>query len=245
LAGSYSFFTLYLQTSYLASATVFFLFSYLFIRTVLPLVYILKKMLIDFAYGLNYAFKFLKKGGEKMNTVIGIFTDKQQAEGAINNLELKGYDPKDISVIVKDTVPAGYSGSKGGSIAEGAASGAAAGGVLGGLAGLLIGLGAITIPGVGALLVAGPIAGALGLSGAAAALISGATTGLVAGGLLGGLVSLGIPDEEARVYEQRIREGAVLLAVPVNRPAELSDVQNIFSNYSADQIRVVGQIRRN
>lgn len=178
-----------------------------------------------------------------MNTVIGIFSDKQQAEAAINSLELKGYNPKDLSVIVKDSTPLGETGSKGGSIAQGAVSGATAGGVLGGLAGLLIGLGAISIPGVGALLIAGPIAAALGLTGAAAALVSGATTGILAGGLLGGLVSLGIPDEEARVYEQRIREGAVLLAVPASGPAELSDVRNIFNNYSADQIRVVGQIR--
>jgi hypothetical protein len=168
---------------------------------------------------------------------------KMQAEAAINSLELKGYDPKDLSVIVKDSAPLGETGSKGGSIAQGAVSGATAGGVLGGLAGLLIGLGAISIPGVGALLIAGPIAAALGLTGAAAALVSGATTGTLVGGLLGGLVSLGIPDEEARVYEQRIREGAVLLAVPASGSAELSDVRNIFNNYSADQIRVVGQIR--
>lgn len=200
-------------------------------------------MLFNLAIGLSYANKFSMEGGEKMNTVIGIFSDKMQAEAAINSLELKGYDPKDLSVIVKDQAPLSETGSKGGSIAQGAVSGATAGGVLGGLAGLLIGLGAISIPGVGALLIAGPIAGALGLTGAAAALVSGATTGTLVGGLLGGLVSLGIPDEEARVYEQRIREGAVLLAVPASGSAELSDVRNIFNNYSADQIRVVGQIR--
>lgn len=201
-------------------------------------------MLVDLAFGLNYEYKVFRKGGDEMNTVIGIFSDKQQAEEAINNLEIKGYNPKDLSLIVRDNIRSEEAGSKGGSITEGALSGAAAGGVLGGLAGLMIGLGTVSIPGVGALLVGGPIAAVLGLTGAAATVVSGATTGILAGGLLGGLVSLGIPNEDAKIYEQRIREGAVLLAVPVEKLIELNEVQNVFHDFHADQVRVIGEIKK-
>lgn len=175
-----------------------------------------------------------------MQTLIGIFQDRFDAEAAVDELENLGLKPKDISVVVKETVTKHQvAGSKGGSIAGGAVSGAATGGVLGSLAGLLIGIGAVTIPGVGALLVGGPIAVALGLTGAAATTLSGAATGALAGGLVGGLIGMGIPEEEARQYEQRVQEGAVLLAVPTGPLSDVSRVKKIFQEYNADQVRAV------
>lgn len=188
-----------------------------------------------------------------MKTVIGIFQDKFDAESAIDELEEMGFNPKDVSVVVKDGIPvagnlenkqADAYGTKGGSVAEGAVSGAATGGVLGGLAGLLIGIGALAIPGVGAFLVGGPIAIALGLTGAAATTISGATTGALAGGLLGGLIGLGVPESEARIYEQRVREGAVLLAVPTNSQTGESEVRKVFQDYNADQVRTIFELNK-
>lgn len=178
-----------------------------------------------------------------MQTIIGIFQDRFDAETAVDELEEMGFNPKDVSVVVKDgAVVTQNSGSKGGSVAEGAVSGAATGGVLGGLAGLLIGIGALVIPGVGAFLVGGPIAVALGLTGAAATTISGATTGALAGGLVGGLIGLGIPEDEARVYEQRVREGAVLLAVPTHTDTGEKEVRKVFEDYNADQIRTIKEL---
>lgn len=181
-----------------------------------------------------------------MQTVIGIFRDRFEAESAIDELEDMGYNPKDVSVVVKEGVrssdmalPQSSIGSKGGKAAEGAVSGAATGGVLGGLAGLLIGIGALAIPGVGAFLVGGPIAIVLGLTGAAATTISGATTGALAGGLVGGLIGLGIPEDEARVYESRVREGAVLLAVPSSTLDGEREVRKVFGRYHADQVRTI------
>lgn len=201
-------------------------------------------MMVDLAYGLNFQYPLLRGGGESMQTVIGIFQDRFDVEAAIDELEDLGFSPKDVSVVVKEGVTVtDDSGSKGGSVAEGAVSGAATGGVLGGLAGLLIGIGALAIPGVGAFLVGGPIAAALGLTGAAATTISGATTGALAGGLVGGLIGLGIPEDVARVYEQRVREGAVLLAVPTNTPAGESEVRRVFEDYNADQIRTIRELR--
>lgn len=181
-----------------------------------------------------------------MKTVIGVFSNKFKAEATLDTLESKGYEARDLSVIVKDGVRyTEHAGVKGGSVAEGAISGAAAGSVLGGLAGILIGLGALTIPGVGVFLIGGPIAAALGITGAAATAVSAATTGALAGGLLGGMIAVGIPDEEAKIYEQRIKEGAVLLAVPVALENRVREVKNIFRKYQADQVRIIGEIKSN
>lgn len=168
-------------------------------------------------------------------TVIGIFGDRQRADQAIDELERQGFANQDISVIVRENTARGQTG--GATIVEGVASGATTGGVIGGVAGLLVGIGAVTIPGIGALLIGGPIAAALGLTGAAAVTVSGAVTGALAGGLVGALVSLGVPEEEAKVYESRIREGAVLVAVPVKDKDD--EVRAILEKHGAEKIRSV------
>jgi len=170
---------------------------------------------------------------------LGVFADRDDAESAINDLRDGGYNPRDISVITRDvTVAQSVAANTGANVTEGAVGGATTGGVLGGLAGLLIGIGAITIPGLGALLIGGPIAAALGLTGAAATTVSGAVTGALAGGLVGALVSLGVPEETARVYEDRIKEGAILLAVPSIDDTE-GEARQIMEDHGADQTRYV------
>jgi uncharacterized membrane protein len=172
------------------------------------------------------------------NTLLGIFSQRMSAENAIAELERDGFNPRDISLIMKDQTTGQTVTHQGGSnMAEGAVSGAATGGVLGALAGLLVGVGAIAIPGIGALLVAGP------LTGIAAATVSGAVTGVVAGGLVGGLIGLGIPEEEAKVIEGRIREGGILVAVPVLMEEE-AKVRQVFQNFGADMVRVISQGER-
>ncbi len=171
--------------------------------------------------------------------ILGIFSDRNSAERAITDLENLGFNPKDISIIMKDQEGArDMARETGSNVASGAASGAATGGVIGALAGLLIGIGALAIPGIGAVLIGGPIAAALGLSGAAATTASGAVTGILAGGLVGALTHLGVPEEEARTYEERIRSGAILLAVPVSSD-QTQEVTNILQNNNADQVRTL------
>ena len=128
------------------------------------------------------------------------------------------------------------SDNTGASVAEGTVSGAATGGVLGALAGLLVATG--VIPGLGAILIGGPIAIALGLTGAAATTVSGAATGLIAGGILGALASLGLSDEDARVYEDTIKEGGILLAVPA-RLGEENEVSGMLEQGGANQIKTI------
>lgn len=176
-----------------------------------------------------------------MSTVIGIFTQRSHADDAINELGRLGYEAKDMSIMMREEpqkVAEHKTGSKGGSTATGALTGAAAGGIFGGFAGLLIGVGLISIPGLGAVLIGGPLAALLGVTGAAATTISGATTGIFAGGIMGALIGLGIPEEVAQVYERRLTEGAIFLAVPV-RGDDSRDVEQVFRKNSADQMRVI------
>ena len=103
-------------------------------------------------------------------TVLGVFANRDDAEDAINRLEADGYNPKDISIVMKDHKTAEY-------IRDNTGADVATGGVLGALAGLLVATG--IVPGIGAILIGGPVAVALGLTGTAATTLSGATlTGL-------------------------------------------------------------------
>lgn len=133
-------------------------------------------------------------------TVIGTFDSRDSAERAINALRGKGFE-KDISVVARDDKAGGDVNKYNTRFTGGdpVTDGASTGGVLGGLVGLAAGAGALAIPGLGPLLAAGPIAG----------LLSGAATG----GIAGGLADFGIPSERGRFFEDRVKEGRVLVSV--------------------------------
>lgn len=175
----------------------------------------------------------------EMKTVIGLFSENEDAESALQRLHHDGYDPKDISLIMRDERQAErMRENTGADVGTGAVSGATTGAVVGGIAGLLIGIGAIAIPGIGAILIGGPLATALGLTGAAATTASGALTGALAGGLIGALMSLGLPKEEAEHYQTQIQQGAILLAVPAIEGQE-QQVERILADNNATDIKVL------
>jgi len=127
-------------------------------------------------------------------TVVGFFDSYAQAQRAQDDLVRQGFSRNDINIITnkeKYTEAGEHEG------ASGAAVGATTGAVVGGAAGLIAAL----IPGVGPILAAGPLLTAL----------VGAGAGAVAGGILGALVDAGVPEEDARLYEEGIRRGGTLL----------------------------------
>lgn len=179
------------------------------------------------------------KGGDKMiKTILGIFTDQKDADHAVDDLHDAGFNPKDVSIVMKNQAGGYHVRDDGSVVTDSTISGAATGGIIGGIAGLLIGMGAIAVPGIGALLIGGPLAAAFGLTGAAATTVSGAATGVLAGGLLGALVGLGVPEDEARVYEEKIRAGGVLVAVSAAADAA-PDARAILEDNNAEQIKVL------
>jgi hypothetical protein len=174
------------------------------------------------------------------NVTLGVFMSRDQAESALTELGNRGYSAKDISILMKDSETARAVGdSTGTNVAEAATSGATTGGILGGIAGLLVGIGAITFPGIGGLLIGGPLVAALGLTGTAATTATGAITGAAAGGLIGALMGLGLPQETAVLYETQINEGGILLAVPNQVGGNTVEVKEILRKSGATQIDVV------
>lgn len=162
-------------------------------------------------------------------TVFGVFEDHKDVDKALSELDSKGYEGKDISIVMKDDGKGKITPGKG------AARGATTGAIVGGIAGLVAGF---VIPGIGALFIGGPIASALGLTGLAATTASGAATGIVGGGILGALTGYGVSRQDAKEYERRIQQGEILVAVPA-RTDEERDVEAILEKYSADSIKSV------
>jgi stress response protein YsnF len=86
----------------------------------------------------------------------------------------------------------------------------------------------LAIPGIGPILAAGPIAAALGGA------LGGAGLGPVTGGLIGALTDMGVPEHEARHYENAVREGKTLLTVRAQDDASAERVASILENCGAD-----------
>jgi hypothetical protein len=138
-----------------------------------------------------------------MATVVGLFERYEDADRALHALNEIGFGRDDISVVApEEKVRSKLSGEHG--TAEGTAQ---TGAVVGGLAGLLVGVGAIVAPGIGPIITIGALATVLG-AGAA-----GAGIGAAAGGLRGALREMHVPEAEATVIENGIKQGGILITV--------------------------------
>ncbi|HEX2515610.1 MAG TPA: general stress protein, partial [Chloroflexota bacterium] len=164
-------------------------------------------------------------------TIAGLFTDRADAERAINDLKSAGFRPEDVGVAMRDRNQQNELVEEHGTkAAEGAGAGALGGGLLGGLVGFLVGIGALAIPGIGPVVAGGALATAFGLGGGTA--VAGAGIGAAAGGIVGALVGMGIPEEEAQHFEAGFREGGVL--VTVNASQRAMDALAILERNGAD-----------
>lgn len=150
---------------------------------------------------------------ERQRRAVGVFPSRHAAERALHALRDSGFPMDRVSVITReadrhdDIAGADVRDSVGNKADEGATAGAISGGALGGLTGLLVGLGTLAIPGVGPIMLAGATATAL------ATTLAGGAIGAVTGGLIGALIGLGIPEERARVYHDRVARGQYLVIV--------------------------------
>lgn len=168
--------------------------------------------------------------------LFGVFKSADYANMALEELYKSGVSKNQVSVIVSDSVTKQQVVDDTDTPGERIAGGAVTGAVVGALGGLLIGIGAISIPGIGGLLIAGPVASALGLTGAAATAASAAVSGAIAGGLIGSLVNLGLPQEKAILYEEHIKSGDILLIVNADSEVERATAEDIFQKHNAIEI---------
>jgi hypothetical protein len=144
-----------------------------------------------------------------------------------DRLKAAGFTASDISILTPDRGGVRDLGHENSTKApEGAATGAGTGALLGGALGWMAGIGALAIPGVGPLIAAGPILGAL----------SGLAVGGTVGGMTGALVGMGIPEYEARQFEGKLREGNILMCVHANDSKEAAKARKVFTEEKAESI---------
>lgn len=145
-------------------------------------------------------------------TVVGLMDTPAEAESVVRDLAQScGCERSDIGLMARGPqseatgatgATSEHSGS-GSEMASGALKGAGTGAAVGGVLGLVAGAASLTIPGLGPLIAAGPIAAALG----------GAGIGAAAGGLIGALSNLGVPEEEAHYYAEGVQRGGTLVTL--------------------------------
>lgn len=167
----------------------------------------------------------------KKSIVGGLFKNTTEVEMTIRRLKELNIDTNKISVLAKDddtleeikdrtnvdTIE--NDSNRGKNAGKGAGIGAGTGGVLGGIVGIIAEVGLLTIPGIGVLAAAGPLATAL----------SGAAIGAAGGGIAGALAGAGIPEKEAKIYDKYIKEGNILLLVEIDE-AQRNEIERTFAD---------------
>ncbi len=164
-------------------------------------------------------------------TTIGVFPNRVKAEKVITDLQEAGVASSDISCVYTDKDGDKRDSQTDEKIGDGAVKGATTGAVLGTIAGLVVANG--ILPGIGTLFVAGPLAAALGLTGAVATTVAGAATGAMAGGFIGALSQYGVDKEDAALYEKHVEKGDVLV---ISR-SDSSAAMEIFRSHGAEEVR--------
>ncbi|HEX3245253.1 MAG TPA: YsnF/AvaK domain-containing protein [Chloroflexota bacterium] len=160
----------------------------------------------------------------KRTTVVGVFPDRRDAERAIDHLKRSGFDDDQIGIAVRDaehregTIRSASDDDPAGGAVTGAVTGGTLGGILGAIAAGLI-------PGVGPVLAGGILAGVLG----------GAAVGAAAGGLLGALAGMGVPEDEARYYDEEFRSGRTIVTVMADR--RYDEARGILREHGAYDIQ--------
>lgn len=185
--------------------------------------------------------------------VIGIFRSRPAADNCFKALLERGYLSSDINILMTERTRKQYyttldleepestdgfgrktsemhrEPSRGYSAGSKAVEGVGVGGTIGTAVGATLAAIAavgtsLVIPGLN-LIVAGPILAALAGGGA----------GALAGGLVGGLVGLGIPMQDAVLYNRALQEGGVVMSVE-GRPKDAHEIKNVMIENSGEQV---------
>lgn len=149
------------------------------------------------------------------------------ANAIVSRLKAGPFADNDISVLFPDkSTTRDFAHEMNTKAPEGALTGAGAGGVIGGTIGLLAGIGLLAIPGLGPFIAAGPIMASL----------SGIAAGAAIGGITGALIGMGIPEIEAKRYEDKVKDGNILIAVHAEDSEQVDLAKEIFESEHATDI---------
>lgn len=153
-------------------------------------------------------------------SVFCIASSQIQATNIVGRLRAVGFSTEDISVLLSDTTGApDFAVEQHPKAPGGATTGAALSAALG----LPFGTEALAVPGVGPILAAGPVKAALSGS-----------------GIAGALIGLGIPEDEARAYEGKVRGGKILMAAHTPASDQERAARQIFEAAGASNIQATG-----
>jgi hypothetical protein len=162
--------------------------------------------------------------------VFCLIETRGQAENIVDELKNAGFANDQISVLMPDKRETQeFAQEKHTKAPKGAATGAVTGGVVGGVLGWLAGIGSLTIPGLGPFIAAGPLAAA----------IAGLGAGAAVGGVAGALIGLGIPEDEAKEYEKKIKQGNVLVSAHSTDPEQCERAEEIFERLGARDLAYI------
>ncbi|MGA2062422.1 MAG: general stress protein [Thermoguttaceae bacterium] len=159
------------------------------------------------------------------NSVVAVFASHDKAEDAVRKLQKSGFDMKKLSIVGKDYHTdehvVGYYNTGDRMMYWGKL-----GAFWGGFWGLLFGSAFFWVPGIGPLLVAGPLT---------AAILGALENAVLVGGLsaLGaGLYSLGIPKDSVVEYETAVKAGNLVL-VAHGTPEDVAKAKSIVEQTDA------------
>lgn len=157
------------------------------------------------------------------NLITATFKTRQAAEHSLRELEAIGITDEQTALIVTDeTRGKSFQIKEGTKMDEGAAGGATAGGIIGALMGTMATATAVAIPGLNIV-----------VAGAAISSLAGLGAGAAAGGLIGALAGAGIPEHEAKIYEEELKEGSILLAIEAEDKDQKDQVKKVLQKEDA------------
>ena len=149
---------------------------------------------------------------------VGVFHDAEQARHAIDELKRAGYSENEIGFLARASATESEDDTL-----KSATTGAVEGGVIGGVLGAAA---ALLIPGFGPAIAGGILLATFGAAG----------IGALAGTLIGTLVSIGVPEEEAHHYKRELEKGHTI--VTVKATSGYDDVLAILRNNGAKDAKI-------
>ncbi|MGV2828465.1 hypothetical protein [Myxosarcina sp. GI1(2024)] len=161
----------------------------------------------------------------KFKRAVGTFPTHSRAEKALIELRDAGFNMDRVSAIAKTAEGEAANGevelkSVGDRAKGGAGLGASMGAATGGFLGIIGSLSILAIPGVGPAVEAGVILGNA---------LLGSGIGATGGGLVGALIGWGIPEEEAKHYQELLSQGSYVIVVE-GTEAEVNGAEAILKN---------------
>jgi hypothetical protein len=165
----------------------------------------------------------------KNNAVVAIYKSHTEAEAAVKELQQSGFDMKKLSIVGRDYHTdenvVGYYNT-----GDRMKYWGKLGAFWGGFWGLLFGSAFFVIPGIGPLLMAGPIVGWI-VAGLEGAVVMGGLSALGAG-----LYSIGIPKDSVLKYETAVKSGKYVV-IAHGSPTEIDQAKQIISRTNPEALQ--------